>query len=195
MTRLDSLMRELKAEHRGQRAPDAVGENLAREFRRRQRRRWTWPVLAATAAAAGVAAFFLAQPPPVETLALRVAAPRAPEVRVTPRPVMAAMVRPKRPRPAAPAVRQGAEQAAEQTAAAAREIATDFFPLRPEPLIESGEWLRIVRTHIPRGELRRFGLAATPVPASPQLSSDVAADVVLGNDGTARAIRFVHYTQ
>lgn len=195
MTRLDSLLRELGAEHRGEGAPKAIGDNLAREFRQRRRRRWTWPVLAATAAAAGVAAFFFAQPPPAETLALRVAAPRAPEVRVTPRPVMAAVVRPKRPRPAAPAVGQAAEQAVKQTAAAAREIATDFLPLRPEPLIESGEWVRIVRTRIPRGELGRFGLAATPAFASPSVSPDVAADVVLGNDGTARAIRFVHYTQ
>ena len=62
-------------------------------------------------------------------------------------------------------------------------------------VMEPGEWLRIVRARIPRSELRRFGLASAPVFSPTQPSPDVAADVVLGNDGTARAIRFIHYTR
>lgn len=200
MTPLDPLLRELGAAHRREQAPDALGRELVREFRARHRRRLWWPALAAGATAA-LAAFFLT-PPPVETLALRVAAPAAPEVRFTP-PTLHAAAAANRPRPAA--ARAPRRMAASATAAApvtppesaplpAPEIATDFFPLRPDPIMEPGEWLRIVRARVPRSELRRFGLAAAPAFPAAQQSQDVAADVVLGNDGTARAIRFIHYT-
>lgn len=192
MTPLDPLLRELGSAHRREQAPDALGRELLREFRARHRRRWWWPALAAAGAAAALTAFFLT-PPPAEPIALRVAAPAAPEVRFTPPPLRAAASAPKRPRPAVPRAPRPVFVPA-TAPAPATEIATDFFPLRPDPLMEPGEWLRIVRARIPRSELRRFGLAAAPVFSATQQSPDVAADVVLGNDGTARAIRFIHYT-
>jgi len=192
MTLLDSLLRALAAEHRAQQAPASLDRELSRAFRRRHQRRWLWPALAVTAAAAACAAIFFLQPPPAETLPLRVAAPAAPEVRLTPPPAVVAAARPKLPRPARPTAPVAAPSA--PAAEPAPEIATDFFPLRPGPVAESGEWLRVVRARVPRSELRRFGLAAAPAFSSPRLSPDVAADVVLGNDGTARAIRFIHYT-
>ncbi|MBN8729266.1 MAG: hypothetical protein J0L64_01905 [Acidobacteria bacterium] len=188
MTPLDPILRELGATHRREQAPDALDRELLRAFRRRHRRPWLWPALAAATATAALAAFLLAPSPRAETLALRVAAPAAPEVRFTPLSLRAAASAPKRPRPAAP-------RAPRAVSAPAPEIATDFFPLRPDPLMEPGEWLRIVRARIPRSELRRFGLAAAPVFSAAQQSPDVAADVVFGNDGTARAIRFIHYTR
>lgn len=193
MTPLDPLLRELGSAHRREQAPAALGRELLREFRARYRRRWLWPALAAATATAALAAFFLA-PPTVETLALRVAAPPAPEVRFTPPPLRAAASAPKRPRPAVPRAPRPVFVPA-TAPAPATEIATDFFPLRPDPLMEPGEWLRIVRARVPRSELRRFGLASAPTFSTTQQSPDVAADVVLGNDGTARAIRFIHYTR
>lgn len=197
MTPLDPILRELGAGHRREQPPDALSLELLREFRRRHRRPWLWPALAAATATAALAAFFLATPP-VETLALRVAAPPAPEVRFTPPPLRAAASSPKRPRPAVPRAPRPVSVPATAPApapATATEIATDFFPLRPDPLMEPGEWLRIVRARVPRSELRRFGLASAPTFSTTPQSPDVAADVVLGNDGTARAIRFIHYTR
>lgn len=196
MTPLDPILRELGAAHRREQAPEALGRELLREFRRRHRRPWLWPALAAATATAALAAFFLAPQPQVETLALRVAAPPAPEVHFTPPPLRTAAIAPNRPRPAAPRVPRSVPVPAPAISPApATEIATDFFPLRPDPLMEPGEWLRIVRARVPRSELRRFGLASAPAFSAARQSPDVAADVVLGNDGTARAIRFIHYTR
>jgi hypothetical protein len=68
-----------------------------------------------------------------------------------------------------------------------REVATDFFPLAysnvPAP---NG---RLVRLEVPRAALGSFGVASFAAPDD--ASSTVLADVVVGNDGLARAVRFV----
>jgi hypothetical protein len=67
------------------------------------------------------------------------------------------------------------------------ELATDFFavpysePLRPE------ESRRIVRVQVPRSALATFGL---PVNAD-QALEPIQADVLVGEDNLARAVRFV----
>lgn len=67
------------------------------------------------------------------------------------------------------------------------EIATDFLPLSDEgggaPL-DSG---RVVRVELPRSALVSMGL---PVNME-RTGESVKADVLLGEDGVARAIRFV----
>ena len=66
-----------------------------------------------------------------------------------------------------------------------REVATGFIPLmlEPDPL-ERG---RLVRVKLPRSALTVFGL-----PVSEERSEErIQADVLVGEDGLARAIRFV----
>lgn len=72
-------------------------------------------------------------------------------------------------------------------AGATHEIATDFIPLvhgDSMNLMESGQ---LVRVELPRSALVSFGLPMDMERANQR----VKADVVVGNDGLARAIRFV----
>jgi len=70
-----------------------------------------------------------------------------------------------------------------------REIVTEFFPLLDvAPPFERGELLRVT---VPASTMRRVGL---PV-AENRLADRVYADVLVGNEGLARAIRFVSYEQ
>ena len=69
----------------------------------------------------------------------------------------------------------------------AEEIATDFIPLMQGGRFMQGEGGRLVRVELPRSALASFGL---PVNAE-RAGGRVKADVLLGEDGLARAIRFV----
>ncbi|HLG14933.1 MAG TPA: hypothetical protein VJH03_10590 [Blastocatellia bacterium] len=69
-----------------------------------------------------------------------------------------------------------------------RQIATDFIPMMGDynfPAPDSGQ---VVRVELPRTALIRFGLPMNVERAGARIK----ADVVVGNDGLARAIRFVH---
>jgi hypothetical protein len=68
--------------------------------------------------------------------------------------------------------------------AAADEITTEFIPLAG---FAQSEGVHLVRVELPRSALASFGI---PVNAD-RAGSRVKADVLLGEDGTARAIRFV----
>lgn len=69
-------------------------------------------------------------------------------------------------------------------AADAGEITTEFIPLAG---LAQSEGVHLVRVELPRSALSSFGI---PVNAE-QAGGRVKADVLLGEDGTARAIRFV----
>jgi hypothetical protein len=164
--------------------PETLKSNLLAEFRRVhrvaliRRRVIQWGALAA-AAAILLAVFVTARTPPAP---------------------------PKQAQPAAKAVGQAFSLPAVQApkpykvhhrAAKAKprpapveeapEVATDFFaipyvePLRPE------ERANVFRMEIPRANIAAFGL---PVSGG-RLDSSVTADVVIGEDGVMRAIRFV----
>jgi len=76
------------------------------------------------------------------------------------------------------------KQQARQAAAAA--VYTDFFPLSTVTL-DQQESAQLVRIKLPRREMRRFGL-----PVSEEWErSLIEADVLIGQDGVARAVRFV----
>ncbi|HEX6185651.1 MAG TPA: hypothetical protein VFZ44_17315 [Pyrinomonadaceae bacterium] len=68
--------------------------------------------------------------------------------------------------------------------ARAQEIATEFIPLGQYAQAEEGH---LVRVELPRSALASFGL---PVNAE-AAGGRVKADILLGEDGTARAIRFI----
>ena len=67
------------------------------------------------------------------------------------------------------------------------EIATDYFPIDVGSFMQPIDGGQIVRIKVPRSALRSYGLPVDPLRAD----EAVKADVVLGNDGMARAIRFV----
>ena len=67
------------------------------------------------------------------------------------------------------------------------EIATDFFPVGDTSALSLADGGQLVRVQLPRSALMRFGL---PVNVD-RANERVKADVLLGSDGIARAIRFV----
>jgi hypothetical protein len=67
-----------------------------------------------------------------------------------------------------------------------RELVTEFFPLRYSNVPARGGY--VVRMQVPRTALASFG--ATP-PAGISDDPNILADVVVGDDGLARAVRFV----
>jgi hypothetical protein len=77
--------------------------------------------------------------------------------------------------------RGGVEEAGDE------EVTTDFIPLMQGGRFAQGEGGHLVRVELPRSALISFGL---PVNAE-AAGGRVKADVLLGEDGTARAIRFV----
>lgn len=68
------------------------------------------------------------------------------------------------------------------------ELATDFIPLIHGDLMSPSDGGQIVRVEMPRAALVAFGFPMNMDRAAER----VKADVVVGNDGLARAIRFVH---
>ena len=70
---------------------------------------------------------------------------------------------------------------------ASQEIATDYIPIGYGMPLSPDEFAQIIRVSVPRSEMVQFGLPVRP-DAGP---GRVTADVVLGEDGVARAIRFV----
>jgi len=84
-------------------------------------------------------------------------------------------------RPAATNASAGAD------ASAPAEVATDFFPLMNGGQLAPGDAGHVIRVEVPRTALASFGL---PVNAD-RAGGRVKADVLMGEDGMARAIRFV----
>ncbi len=68
-----------------------------------------------------------------------------------------------------------------------REIATEYFPLGDAVAVAPDEEFQVVRVKLPRSAMASFGL---PVNAA-QANERVTADVIIGADGIARAVRFV----
>lgn len=83
--------------------------------------------------------------------------------------------------------RGGRNSAVRGSETAAQELATEFIPLVQSAQFPQAEEAHLVRVELPRTALASFGL---PVNAEAS-SGRVKADVLLGEDGVARAIRFV----
>ena len=67
------------------------------------------------------------------------------------------------------------------------EVVTQFFPLREGEDLTTLDSLQVVRVELPGSALGEVGLPVDPETAN----EPIKADVVLGQDGLARAIRFV----
>jgi hypothetical protein len=70
---------------------------------------------------------------------------------------------------------------------AGAEIATDFIPLMNRETLAQMDGGQVMRVELPRSALMSFGLPMDMERAAERIK----ADVVVGNDGLARAIRFV----
>ena len=174
-------------EEDGQRvAPVAVEQNLLAEFRKQRagsNRPWRARAVVAAVAAALIVAAALSfrRGPEQKTVQIKppeahVMSPVAPAVREVPMPRVRTLQASRRKAPrkttSAPVVAQ-------------REVMTDFIPIvyDPEP-IERGQ---IVRIRLPSAALTMFG-----IPMNEEHAEEaIRADVLLGEDGLARAVRFV----
>ncbi|MFN0085718.1 MAG: hypothetical protein ACKVX9_10045 [Blastocatellia bacterium] len=209
-------LRALADEDKGRGAPDAVESALLAAFRDSSKaapaasgaatptwRRSPW-VLAAAAALLLACGLFLyramRQEPPADNVTFAPSAPAPsilpPRNEISPRtlaglPTRAAPVKPRgipragreqSPAPPPPFIRDEMTLYSEVA-----EVATDFLPLtysdRSMPM-ESGQ---LIRVQMPQSALAKFGL---PVNIE-RADVPVKADLLVGEDGLARAIRFV----
>jgi hypothetical protein len=166
--RIVSALRALAESERDKEASPEVETRLRRAFRRRLAvRMWRRAGLLATAAAVVAAVAFHAWQQRRDRMpAVATAAPsmqQAPAIQVAP--VVARRMRRPSPRP--------------------REIVTEFFPLIDvAPDFGRGEWVRV---RVPAETMLSVGL---PV-REDRLADPVEADLLIGEEGLARAIRFV----
>jgi hypothetical protein len=174
MNRPDFLAALARADESQSAAP-RVERVLLGALRRRHRSMWIrrasgWGALAAAAAMLWVVAQPAAKPVRLETAVvvpttvLEIPAASAPTAVV-------AVARPLRPKPTRAAVK--------------REVVTDFIPVMVDP--DPFERGRLVRVKLPRSALTAFGLPVN----EERFEERIQADVLVGEDGLARAIRFV----
>jgi hypothetical protein len=90
---------------------------------------------------------------------------------------------------AAPAVPRPAARP-QQRAPQPSNVVEEFVALTPRPLFDAAENMQVVRVRLPRPSLVRFGVA--PDESWPER---VQADLLVGRDGTAHAVRFVSTTR
>ena len=162
---MKELLKALADSDREKEAPPEVEVRLRATFRRKYRPR-IWPYVAAIGLAAGMALFFVRAPKPqshVQPQEIAAVTPPAPALQV-----------------AKPAPRRVAHRHPP------REVVTEFYPLLEDPLpFERGELLRV---SLPAAAMRSVGV---PV-SEDRLTEMVQADVLVGQEGLARAIRFVN---
>jgi hypothetical protein len=188
--------------------PPVVEAELRAAFRaaRPKRSRFAWPesltwlsprfaLVAALVAAAGLGYLWrenreMVTPVTASPAIARTATP-AQDVPAAEAPAQLATVLPGPTVPPRPAPRPRAARGTrtQLVTGEPREVYTGFFALDPAVLMERPSGV-LVRVRVPQGTMAAFGLP---------LSADapdrrVEADVLMANDGTARAIRFVRTT-
>ena len=169
--RVIEAVRALSEQDASREASAEVEARLRVQFRLfRRRRAWRHGTMLATAAAAAMVVFFVVAnrkppaPAPVHEVATKTVAVQ-PEV--------------------APAAAVKTRKRARKSATRPQEVVTDFFPLMdPAPPFERGQLLRV---ELPASALQMVGL---PV-REDRLADSVQADVLVGEEGLPRAIRFV----
>jgi len=201
-------LKSLAASFEAEQAPARVEETLVAAFRKQGvtspvrtsivARRWFY--IAASVAAAAVIVILLS----LTSSRTRQAQPRAQEsTQATPIPAAPELATPPLRAPESPAVIEsrnypaatvvknpsrhkrrpkGAEQSPVDV-----EIATDFIPMMHGESLSQLEAGQLVRVALPRSALISFGLPMN----MDRANEPIKADVVFGNDGLARAIRFV----
>lgn len=170
--RIRDVLRALAETDASAEARPEVEVRMQNKFRsRNQRRAWRQAAVWVLAAAAIIVIFALTNRKPP-------AAVPAQEVER-----QAVAVQPE----AAPAAPRKTAQRAQRPAPRPQEVVTDFFPLLdPAPPFERGQLLRV---ELPASAMQMVGL---PV-REDRLADSVQADVLVGEEGLPRAIRFVGF--
>jgi hypothetical protein len=180
--RLSEALRGLREEAAGTAAPEALEGVLLDAFRQRhatpvqQPKRAVWAAAAIAASLTAAVAWRVSNPPIVnigKPPAVAVTAPPQPP-QVTVKPAVMKSRRPKRK--AAPA-----KQYAAAPQPAPRQ--EPFIAIPYAPAFTPYEDAQVVRVNMAGASVRRLGL--------PAVADRVEADLVIGNDGLARAIRLV----
>jgi hypothetical protein len=160
---MKELLKALAESDRELQASEAVELRLRSAFRRKYARA-KWPYFS-IAAAAAIVLFFIEIRPEAQVMQIRVVTPPVVNVSV-------AKLTPRKLVHRKPPV---------------REVVTEFFPLMEDPPpFERGELLRV---SLPASAMRGVGLPVN----EERLTDTVQADVLVGQEGLARAIRFVRY--
>jgi len=166
-----------------QKAPAAVERVLLEAFRRKQRsRRYVARIIGAVAgavAAAGLALMFRIPPQPPKPEARVILPAPLSMAAAAPEPVALA---PKKVPP-----RQVRTAQRQTQALVVPEVATKFYPLPDADIFAPVEDATVIRVQLPRSAMRMVGLPVNEERAAER----IRADVVLGQDGIARAVRFV----
>jgi hypothetical protein len=173
-----TALRALAEQDREREAPEEVEGRLLAAFKRRRARKKVRTVALATLAVAAAMTLFFArtQPQPQPKQIAPVLVSQQPIV-VAAAPATMPVPVPKATPKARPVKRQP------------QEVVTQFFPLLDvAPPFESGELLRVT---VPASTMRTVGLPVN----EDHLTDRVYADVLVGQEGLARAIRFVSYEQ
>ncbi len=215
--RLTSSLKELSADMRtanAEGAPARVEQLLLAEFRShrsavkvaRQGSHSSYWIYAAVAAlflvVVGIGATRLFVSVPTESRAenkvIKNVAPSPitnPSPEVTAVPELVAVDRPRKqpqrsPKKASAANRDGLTAGARETVSPSNrenEVTTDFYPVGYSSALSVQDGGQVVRVELPRSAMARFGV---PVNMD-RYDERVKADVLVGTDGLARAIRFV----
>lgn len=181
--RVLSALRALREADAEREASPELEARLVQAFRRRKQRVWRWASVGIAAGIVGLAALLAVErlmetPQQAQrqvTVAPLVQAPPASTVVAEP-PSMVVSPAPAKPRP----VRR-------KPSLPLREVVTQFYPLMDTPPpFERGE---LVRVSLPAAALWRAGFEVEG--SGPDDS--VEAEVLFGQEGLARAIRFVSY--
>jgi hypothetical protein len=184
---LDESLRALRESAANEEAPVALESALLREFRRHHSNKGRQRVWIGVGI--GVAAsLFIAlvwnretrpvavkMPPPIPILTR--------EPKSAPAPLLAPQVI-----VAARASRRRVSRKVRAVPQAPPVVGTDFIPLPYAPELRGEDSAAIVRVKLPRYSLQTVGLPFNPERANERID----ADVLMGQDGIARAIRFVH---
>jgi len=172
--RVVEALRALSEYDASREASSEVEARLHVQFQSARRRAWRQAALWATAVAAAMIVFLVGTnrkppaPAPVYGVA-RQAVVIPPATAATSSAAVKTAVRARRP------------------AMRAQEVVTDFFPLMdPAPPFERGQLLRV---QLPASAMQMVGL---PV-REDRLAEPVQADVLVGEEGLPRAIRFVSF--
>jgi hypothetical protein len=174
---LESMLQAARGELRRIEAPARVEAALLAAFRARVRRRWmAWAVAVAAAVVmlSGAVAWRMT----------RETAPKPALVKLQPPAPQPLVVKTEPPAPANPARRIPRRRPLPRPA---EEVTTGFLPLEDAPSLAPIESAQVVRVHLPRAAMMRFGLPVN----QDRMMEPVKADVVFAQDGIARAIRFV----
>jgi hypothetical protein len=193
--RLEDLLRRMRETSSSLRAPDAVEERLLLAYRAQHVQRapvrytpWRW--IAATAAAAAVLALVfavrLSRLPDVDPLpdVARVHAPAPPSHLVKSQSTAPAVSVP-RPKPSLLTAARPKE--VKGSPARSQEDTAEFIALPYAPPLSVYDHGQVVRVRLPRTSVGNFGLPVN----EERLAERIPADVLLGQDGIPRAIRFV----